>query len=644
MESTTAEQTNSDDQDQARRQGLPDSENKRDQAEHGDKPGQESKKQAKPRYSMASNVAYMIRLAWNGHKRVLWLCIAVAVFAVGQSLAQMFIAPAALNVIESKGSMSQLLATIGIFTLILIFLDGGYEYFKLDTMPGRISVRLSIIMAANTKRSQTSYPNLLDTRFLDYSKQADEATYGNSQPAEAVWETLTQLLTNILGFIIYLALLSGLNIYLALIAAALTVIGFFVNMKMSRWSYEHQDERASYLGAVNYATKLLSDRTYAKDLRIFGMVGWVQELWNKNFRLFRNFNKNAQTKLFVGNVVDVLLTFLRNGLAYLVLITMVIHKNITVSQFILYFSAVTGFTTWVSGILEQTFTLYRQSLDLSKVREFLEWSEIFRFSGGKPLPQAPYELCLDHVSYRYPGASADTIHDMNLIIKPQEKIAIVGLNGAGKSTLIKLVSGFLDPTEGRVLLNGQDIRQFNRREYYSLFAGVFQDFSVLPATIRENITQEVETVDKTKLWKSLEQADLAQKVQSLPHSEETQITREVYEDGTEFSGGETQRLMLARVLYRDSPVILLDEPTAALDPIAENSVYTRYNQMTEGKTAIFISHRLASTRFCSRILYLKKGKIAEEGDHDSLMALGGDYARLFTVQSKYYQEGEEKNE
>ena len=260
------------------------------------------------------------------------------------------------------------------------------------------------------------------------------------------------------------------------------------------------------------------------------------------------------------------------------------------------------------------------------------------------MPEKPYEFRFENVSYRYPGAKEDTIKNLDLTIHPGEKLAIVGLNGAGKTTLIKLLSGFLDPNEGRVLLNGTDIREFDRRKYYELFSAVFQDFSVLPATIRENVTQSLDKPDIERLWRALELAGLSSKVKSLPSELETQVTRDVYEDGTELSGGETQRLMLARVIYRNSPVILLDEPTAALDPIAENEIYLRYNEIAEGNISVFISHRLASTRFCDRILYLEDGGIVEEGTHDELMSAGGKYAELFEVQSKYYSEEAVENE
>ncbi|MBQ7919022.1 MAG: ABC transporter ATP-binding protein [Lachnospiraceae bacterium] len=250
---------------------------------------------------------------------------------------------------------------------------------------------------------------------------------------------------------------------------------------------------------------------------------------------------------------------------------------------------------------------------------------------------------MEDVSYRYPEAENDTIKHMNLTIKPGEKLAIVGLNGAGKTTLVKLLCGFLDPTEGRVLLNGEDIRKYNRRDYYDLFSAVFQDFSVLEASVAVNVAQNVDNIDENRVRLCIEKAGLTEKVNSLPAGIDSKIGRQIYEDGVELSGGQTQILMLARALYKDGAVLVLDEPTAALDPIAENDIYHKYSEMTKGKTSLFISHRLASTRFCDRILFLENGEIAEEGTHESLLAWGGGYAKLFEVQSRYYKEGGENN-
>lgn len=488
----------------------------------------------------------------------------------------------------------------------------------------------------------TSYPNTLNVGFIKLREKAHMACEGNSQATEHIWQTLTMLLKNIGGLIVYLTILSRMDSVLLLVVIATCVAGFLVSRYTNNWRYARRDEEESYFQKKYYLRVKSESVELAKDIRIFGLQNWLNELLNHIHNLYLDFSLRCERVEVLADITEAVLTMARNGIAYVYLINMALNEGLGVSEFLLYFTAVSTFTAWIMGILQEMSTLHKESLDISRVREFLEYPEPFKFEEGETIPSADgYELKLENVSYRYPGAETDTIHNLNLIIHPGEKLAIVGLNGAGKTTLVKLLCGLLDPTEGSVLLNGKDIRDFNRRSYYDLFSAVFQEFSVLDVTVAEEIAQATVDIDYDRVADCVEKAGLTSTIEKLPKGLQTHVGREVYLDGVLFSGGQTQRLMLARALYKDGPILLLDEPTAALDPIAENDIYMKYSEMTHGKTSLFISHRLASTRFCDRIIYVADGGIKEEGTHDSLLALSGEYANLFEVQSRYYQEGKE---
>lgn len=601
----------------------------------------------KPKYNMWQNSAFMVRLAWREQKSVLVLCLLLALVTAAKSIAELLIAPTVLAQLESASSLGVLLGTIAVFAGALIVLSGLREYVSENTLCGRISVRTRIVEQLNAKRAETSYPNLMDTRFLAACKKADQATGSNRAATEAVWRTWTDILANAICFAVYLALLSDLAWWVIVLVCVTAAASYLIGNRINEWGYRHREEANAFHKKLAYLYNTGCNRTYGKDIRIFGLKPWLDEVWNKTMEATRAFLTKQEGIYLWANVADVLFTLLRNGVAYAYLLHLAIRGGLSASEFLLYFSAVSGFAQWVTGLLDQFSTLHKQSLDLSIVREVLEWPEPFRFAGGKPLVREdkPYELRLENVSYRYPGAQKDTLSHIDLTVHPGEKLAIVGLNGAGKTTMVKLLCGFLDPTEGRVLLDGQDIREFNRQEYYRLFTAVFQDFSVLEASVAVNVAQTLTDYDEARVWACLEQAGLTEKVKSLPQGVNTPIGRQVFiDEGVELSGGQTQRLMLARALYKNAPILLLDEPTAALDPIAEDDIYRKYNAMTAGRTSIFISHRLASTRFCDRILFLAGGAIAEEGTHEALLAANGGYAELFHVQSRYYREGGDAHE
>lgn len=606
------------------------------------------KAKRKSKYNMWQNCCFMIRLAvQEKEKKVLVLSTLTALLAVALNLTEISITPAIIGAVETHAPFASLLAVIAGFVLLRMLLTAASSYVGTNILYGKVTLRGKLISLVNSKRNTTSYPNTYDEQFQKMESKANDSLNCNRAAGEAIWDTMTGLLRDFLGFLIYLALLSSIHPVLLIVITATALAGYILNKYLGGYSYRHREEEEECLNPIHCYNDYTANADIAKDIRLFGMRPWLEEMYAKAWTAYRLFHKRVQNVYLWGAVADLILSFLRNGFAYAYLIRMVLHDDLSIALFLLYFAAAGNFSGWIGGILSQLVTLHTQSLDLSTVREYLEYPEPFRFEEGEPLKPdftQPYEIRLEDVCFRYPGAEEDTLSHVDLILHPGEKLAVVGPNGAGKTTLIKLLCGFLDPSSGRVLLNGKDIRQYNRRDYYKMFSAVFQDFNLLPATVAANVAQSEEHIELSRVKDCIAMAGLTEKIESLPRQYDSLLNRSVYEDATMLSGGETQRLMLARALYKDALFVVLDEPTAALDPIAEADLYGKYNEMTHGRSSVYISHRLASTRFCDRILLIQNGRIQEEGTHDELVSLGGSYAELYKVQSRYYREEDSVHE
>lgn len=602
------------------------------------------KKSNSPKYGILSNIRYMTSLAVKICKSVLFLAAIQVLLGVFLNLLELFIAPAILRVLEENASLPTLLAIIALFSLGILFTGTAADYIDMNTLYGRVSIRAHIVSDLHEKFCKTSYPNVEDPDFLKRYQQAYSSTQGNDGSTEAIWKTLVELSKNGISFLFYLLLLTSLNPLILGITLLTSVLGYYLVRPINEWGYRHREEESGYREKMSYVIKKSMEAHLAKDIRIFHMQDWLKNQFLQTLERYQNWHNKAEKIYFGADVLDILLSFLRNAIAYGYLIYLVAGGKLSASAFLLYFSAITGFTAWVSGILDNLSLLRKQSREISLVREFTGAKESFLFEDGKPLSldrEAEYTLELRDVSFRYPHAKEDTLKHINLTLHKGEKLAVVGLNGAGKTTLIKLICGFYDPTEGSVLLNGEDIRCYNRRDYYRCFSAVYQNLFLLAGNIAENVAQTDVGIHMDKVKDCIEKAGLTDKIKSLPKGYDTKLEKRVYDDAVELSGGELQRLLLARALYKESTFMILDEPTAALDPISENEIYQKYNTLTKGYTSVFISHRLASTRFCDRILFIEKGVIAEEGTHEALTAKGGAYAKLFEVQSRYYKaEGE----
>ncbi len=377
----------------------------------------------------------------------------------------------------------------------------------------------------------------------------------------------------------------------------------------------------------------------AKDIHLYQQQGFLlermEELWKKHFQV-----RQKNTELDVKqNLFSESLGMLRSVLIYLLAIFQALGGSVSVGSIIRnvqsYFVLQNGMNTIIGNYAYLKAAMYPMHL----YYKFLDLPDE-KYQGTIPTEKRndnEYEFEFRHVWFRYPGSEQYVLRDVNLKWHIGEKMALVGRNGCGKSTLVKLLCRLYDPTKGEITLNGIDIRKYDYEEYMALFSVVFQDSHLFSFSIAENVAASME-YDSARVEDCVRRSGLSERLDSMPDGIHTCLYKDFDEHGVEISGGEAQKLCLARAIYKGSPFIVLDEPTAALDPVSEYDIYTKFNGIVGTRTAIYISHRLSSCRFCDEITVMDKGKIVERGRHDALVSAGGYYARLWKAQAEYYQD------
>lgn len=396
---------------------------------------------------------------------------------------------------------------------------------------------------------------------------------------------------------------------------------------------KHNDHVNSMFG---YLMNLIADQKNAKDVRIYKM----QDTFDVKLKVLEKealhgFLK-AATDTGVYFAMNSFISQLASGISYVFIGAKAIYGVIPIGNVILYAGSINKVVNSImifTQILNEF--LYRSDF-LDNYTEFLNKPSM-SYDGSLPIEKRDdgnYLFAFHDVSFSYPNTETKILSKINLTFKPNETMAIVGQNGAGKTTLIKLLLRLYEPTSGYITLNGIDIRKYNYEEYTKAFSVVFQDFKLFSLEVDENIAGGAD-IDEERLWRSLKEVDLDKRVEKMDKGVKSRLYNNNGE-GIDISGGEAQRLAIARALYKDAPFIILDEPTAALDPIAEAEIYENFNQMIKGKSAIYISHRMSSCKFCDRIVVLEKGRVSEEGNHNQLIEKKGLYAKLYETQANYY--------
>ena len=581
------------------------------------------RKKEKPKYGMWRCVGFQFSRAFRYRAEIPFILLLQIIFNISSGVFGFYMSPMILARIEARSPVNELLLTAafligGCFVsdAMIALIGNGVGCWGVKS-PYQVELRSSILRELMNKMADTSYVNCLDTKWQRLMERAKQCCNSNSAACERIWHVLQELMVRLALFGFFAVVLTHAHPLVFVVAMALSILDFIVSSYVYKYNFRHREELSHLDKQMWYLTGLPRDLTIAKDIRLFGLGSWIRRLTDKAFLARQAYAKREHVFYLIGTFSSTILEFLRSGATCCILLKMCLESGMSAAEFMLYFSAVNSLNGQFGSILNNLLELRNMCLDLSSLMECLYYQEPFRFEGGKSIPRGEtHEIQLENVSYTYPQSDKKIIDKMNLTVKKGEKVALVGLNGAGKTTLVKLMTGLLDPDEGRVLLDGIDIREFNRGEYYGLFSAVFQHFNIMDITVAETVAQSAADIDLERVKDCIEKAGLTKMVSELPEGLNTHLGRSVYLDGVMLSGGQYQRLMLARALYKNGAMLMLDEPTAALDPLAEQDMYNKYSDMTEGRTAVFISHRLASTRFCDRVLYLEEGKIAEEGTHD----------------------------
>lgn len=596
-------------------------------------------KKSKPKYSTCANTIYLLKNIWKLDKVLFLLCFSQIFVTIIIPFLGIYIPKVVIDSAAKNASVKQLLVNVGMPVLAIIALN------VLLSVSSSITNFRSIAYRAKNRQMLTN--KVLDTDFENIDGpvaqvKIEKAVIGaQSSDMNRIIKVNIDLCSNIIGFIFYAGIISIIHPIIVIFLILSSVINYYIGKYVSNFEHQNKDNLVPIERKLKYIISKTGEFKSAKDMRLYNMFPWFKEMFTtfKNKKIY--FQKKNIYRKYFGSFIDGVLLLFRDGITYGFLIYSVIYKGMPIGDFVLYFGAVAGFSTWLSGIVKNFNYLNSISLDVCDLREYLEVEDKMNRGVGVELPtsyELPCDIEMKNLYYKYSGSGDYTIKDMSLHIKKGEKIALVGVNGAGKTTLVKLLCGLYTPTKGEIYINGKRSNLYNRDEYYTLFSVVFQDFHILPLSIEKNIAlQSEEDIDCEKLDRVLNMSGLMEKIKALPKGKKSLLVKSIYEDAIELSGGEMQKLMLSRALYKNSPIIILDEPTAALDPIAENEIYEKYNELTKEHTSIFISHRLSSTRFCDRILFIADGKIIEDGSHDRLMKKDGKYKKMYDMQSYYYK-------
>lgn len=600
----------------------------------------------KKRKSMSVLAVCFRQLKIIARKKRKYLFLTIFVYAVCAGilpLLAVFLPRYIIDSLTLGESLEKILTTIGIFCGSSLVLAIGVALSNALNQGGFLSLRIDEFTELNAKYLTLDYKYMEDAIFRDNFEVSIEALSGDEMGFQGLYKELAEIFPLLLSVILYIIVISVFNPLIAVACFVSAGIALLVNRSVALYEARRQQDQAQAFRQKNYFYNISFDFSYGKDIRVYDLQEKLVGDRRAKSVTYVRVIKDLASRRFLLGLLELICLLAQDAAAYFFIIRGYFSGAIGLGEVSLYVSAVIALSTALRSFNDRATSLIRDAHYSSNYFDFLDDTSYISFTGTQKALPAHETLDIEFrdVSFRYPRSDRYILRHFNFHIAAGEKLAIVGTNGAGKSTIVKLLTGLFMPDEGQILINGTDIREFSRTEYQKMFSVVYQEVNVFAASLLENVIgTAAEPSARERGLNCLKRVGLKEKVDSLPHGCDTALLKVVDEEGVELSGGQYQKIAIARALYKDGNMVILDEPTSALDALAEAEIYQSFDDLVAQKTAIYISHRLSSTKFCDKIALFNSDGLAEYGSHDELMAKRGEYYKMFEIQGRYYQEGE----
>lgn len=588
-------------------------------------------------------LGYIVKLVWEASPAIVFVMSFMALFDGIMPVVGTYITGQLINKLSSAYT-----GQVTGFYVITWLLVAQFSYLLLNSVIRRIDgivVRISGELVSNhIKIKIMEKAKEIDLKSFDspdfYAKMENANREAGNRPIQVLNSTFS-IISTIISISSYIFLISVIGILPALLVIVVAIPSTIINFVYRRKNHDYVFRRSKDRRQMQYYSEVLVNKDLVKEVRMLGLADDFTDRYKSVFKKYFGGLKKLMLAEMWWGIGATLLTTVVNCVLFVSIANGVFKGQYPVGDYSMYTGALNAISGGISTLIGTSATIYEGTIFINNLIAFMEEKKTIVPSTDKPLEVergVGHTIQFEHVYFRYPGVDRDIIKDISLTINPGDTVVMVGLNGAGKTTLIKLLTRLYDPTSGRILLDGHDLREYDVQKLYDMFGIVFQDYGKYAVSVRDNIAfgEVNKTVSEARIHEAAENSNASAFIDKLPDKYDTPLMRYFEDNGIELSGGQWQKLAIARAFYSESDILILDEPTASLDPMAEQEIFNQFDALRGDKTSIFVSHRLSSATTADKIIVLKDGMLIEEGTHAELMRAQGEYYTLFSTQAKRY--------